>query len=70
MLLAQQKGFLSDKSGHESLNIVPLLDLIRFQKKARVDWSYNEGKNGLEIKATTDIAEGDQLFFSYADKPN
>ena len=69
ILLVRNKG-LSIEGDHKAL--VPFADLFRYQHDGSATWSYQdtEGKKGLVIEATTDLAQGDQIFFSYEGKPN
>ena len=69
VLLVRNKG-LSSEGDRKAL--VPFADLIRYQREGSAIWSYQDtdGKKGLAIEATRDLAQGEQIYFSYGGKPN
>ena len=69
ILLVRNKG-LSSEGDRKAL--VPFADLIRYQRDGSASWSYQDtdGKKGLAIEATRDLAQGDPIYFSYGGKPN
>ena len=53
-------------------SLAPFVDLIKYRSTPSVEWIYKEEgeRNGLYIQAVTEIAQGDQLYFTYGKATN
>lgn len=71
-MLAFSRAFSLQIDGKKMVTMVPLADMINHAVPSKVNCSFrfDSSQNGFVIEADRDVSKGEELLYSYGEKPN